>query len=489
MEGGGGALAPEAWSEATIEGVQQAIADGRLTAADLVLFYMERMAELDSGRDGLSSIIELNPDALHIAAALDRERALGGLRGPLHGIPVLLKDNIDTGDHMHTSAGSLALATSYAAADAPLAARLREAGAILLGKANMTEWANFMSDHMPAGYSSRGGQVRNPYGPGTLEPGGSSSGSAVAVAANLTLLAVGTETSGSILSPASQNGIVGIKPTVGLVSRTGVVPISHTQDTAGPMARTVRDAALLLDALAGVDRADPVTATQIGHTPTTYTASLDAGALRGARLGVAREPYFGRLDAPALAVMEAAIARLAGAGAEVVDPVVIATADSRWNYPLLVHEFKPALNAYLAGLGPNVPVHTLRELIAYDQARPDAMLRYGQDLFLQAEATSGRLTEPAYVAAIVDNRRRSRAEGIDRTLAEHRLDAIVFPNNWGAGIAAAAGYPSVTVPAGQTDAGAPVGLTLTAGAFSEARLIALAYAFEAATAARRAPAA
>ncbi len=481
-------LASEVWSEATVGGVGTAMAEGRLTAVDLVLFHLARIAELDGGQGGLSSILEVNPDAIHIAEALDRERALGRVRGPLHGIPVVVKDNIDSADRMHTSAGSLALAEAYASADAPLVRGLRRAGAVLLAKANMTEWANFMSDHMPAGYSSRGGQVLNPYGPGVLEPGGSSSGSAVAVAANLTMLAVGTETSGSILSPASQNGIVGIKPTVGLVSRSGVVPISHTQDTAGPMARTVRDAALLLDALSGVDDADPATSTQTGRVPQSFAAGLDPAALRGARLGVARAPYFDRLDADRLRVMEGAIGSLMAAGAEVVDPVAIATADTRWNFPLLVHEFRPALNAYLGRLGPNVPVHTLRELIAYNEARPDTMLRYGQALLLQAEATSGRLTERAYVEALAGNRRRARAEGIDRTLAEHRLDALVFPNNWGAGIAAAAGYPSITVPAGQTDGGAPVGLTLTGTAFSEARLIALAYAFEQATGARRPPA-
>lgn len=481
-------MALGAWSEATIDTVQAAMAEGRLSAADLVMLYMERIVEIDSGSQGLGSILEMNPDALQIAAALDRERAVSGARGPLHGVPVVVKDNIDTADRMHTSAGSLALRNAYAAADAHLVGRLRAAGAVILAKANMTEWANFISDHMPSGYSSRGGQVRNPYGPGTFDPGGSSSGSAVAVAANLAMVGVGTETSGSILSPASQNGIVGIKPTVGLVSRRGVIPIAHSQDTAGPMARTVRDAALLLDALAGVDDGDPVTQTQRGRTPESYAAHLDAGALGGARLGVAREPYLAQLDAARLAVVERAIERLRAAGAEVVDPVELSTTQTPWSQALMLHEFKPGLNAYLARLGPNVAVHSLGDLIAYNEARPDAMLRYGQALFLAAEATSGRLTEPAYVEAVANNRRLAGTGGIDRALAEARLDALLFANNRGAGLAAAAGYPSVTVPAGRTEAGEPVGLTFTAGAFTEARLVSLAYAFERVMDGRVAPA-
>ncbi len=478
-------MAPDAWNEASVDLIQAAMADGRLSAEELAFYYMERIAALDTGPEGLLSILEVNPHALQVAAALDRERALSGPRGPLHGVPVVLKDNIDTADHLHTSAGSLALAGSYAAADAHLVTSLRAAGAVILAKANMTEWANFVSDHMPPGYSSRGGQVRNPYGPGTFHPGGSSSGSAVAVAANLTMLGVGTETAGSILSPASQNALVGVKPTVGLVSRSGVIPISHTQDTAGPLGRTVRDAALLLGALAGVDEADPVTLAQRGRAPRDYIAGLRADALRGARLGVAREPFWQNLDPGTLTVAEAALEQLRAAGAELVDPVEVTTArELAGRLEVLVHEFKPALNAYLGRLGPNVAVHSLSDLIAYNEARPDTMLRYGQALFLAAEATSGSLRDPAYVAALARSRRLARTEGIDRTLGESSLDAIVFVNNRGAGIAAAAGYPSVTVPAGRTAAGEPVGVTFTAGAFTEERLLSLAFAFEQATVAR-----
>jgi amidase len=477
----------DAWAELSIDEAQRAMACGEVRSVDLVLRYMERIAALDQGPDGLRSILEVNPDAVAIAAALDRERAVRGPRGPLHGIPVVLKDNIATGDRMHTSAGSLALAESYAGADAHLVTRLRAAGAVMLAKANLTEWANFISDRMPSGYSSRGGQTLNPYGPGLFDVGGSSSGSAVAVAADLTLVAVGTETAGSILSPASQNGIVGVKPTVGLVSRSGVVPISFSQDTAGPMARSVRDCALVLDALRGEDPLDPVTGTQTGLVPASYAAALEPGALGGARIGVAREPYFTTLDEQRLGVLETAIAAVRAAGAEVVDPVTIATASNAWSLDVLVHEFKPAINAYLAHLAPHLPAHTLAELIAYNEARPERMLRYGQAIFLRAEATSGSLAEPAYVQARARHLRWSRDEGIDRTLAEHRLDAILFPNNRGAAVAAAAGYPSVTVPAGLTPAGEPVGLTFTAGAYSEARLLALAYAFEQTTRLRRSP--
>jgi amidase len=479
-------MSGDIWEQASAVDLAAAMDRGEVTAVELTLAALERVA-VDQGADGANSMLEVNPDAVAAAEALDRERQVRGARGPLHGLPVVLKDNIDTGDRMHTSAGSLALAESYAPRDAFLVRRLRRAGAVVLGKANMTEWANFISDHMPSGYSSRGGQVRNPYGPGRFDPGGSSSGSAVAVATGVAPLAVGTETSGSILSPASQNGVVGIKPTVGLVSRTGVVPISFTQDTAGPIARTVRDAALLLDALAGMDEEDPATGAQAGRVPASYAEGLDPGALRGARLGVARSPYVDRLDEGRRRVFEAALEALRAAGATVVDPVRIATADGPWDFTLLVYEFKPALNAYLAGLSPRLPARSLADLIAYNQAHPDTMLRYGQALFLRAEATSGRLTDPEYLETRLRYRRWAREEGIDRTLADHALDAILFPNNLGAGIAAAAGYPSITVPAGTTGEGEPVGLTFTGTAFSEARLIALAYAFEQATRLRRPP--
>ncbi|MGZ4112943.1 MAG: amidase family protein, partial [Tumebacillaceae bacterium] len=336
--------------EATIEDLQEKMASGEVTSAQLVLLYFDRIARFDKNGPKLNSVLELNPDALFIAEALDLERQVKGPRGPLHGIPVLVKDNIDTGDKMHTSAGSLALANSYAAEDSFVAKQLRAAGAVILGKANMTEWANFMTVNMPNGFSSRGGQVLNPYGPGQFDVGGSSSGSGSSVAANLATVAVGSETSGSILSPAGRNSLVGIKPTVGLVSRTGIIPIAHSQDTAGPMARTVADAAILLGALTGVDERDPATLSSEGRYLSDYTTCLDANGLQGARIGIARDYYFAEeLDEEQLALIEAAIEVLKQAGAEVIDSIAIENAkEIDDNYDVLVYEFKPALNAYLS---------------------------------------------------------------------------------------------------------------------------------------------
>lgn len=474
--------------EATIARLQEAMAAGQLTAKQLVLWYMNRVGAYDRSGVTLNSMLEINPDAVQIAAALDAERAQRGARGPMHGIPVLVKDNIDTADKMHTSAGSRALADSYAAEDSHVARRLREAGAIILGKTNMTEWANFMTRNMPAGYSSRGGQVLNPYGPGRFSPGGSSAGSGSAVAANLAAAAIGTETSGSILSPASSNSIVGIKPTVGVVSRTGIIPIMVTQDTAGPMARTVADAAVLLGAVAGIDERDAATvaAGAGGHVHTDYTQFLDAGGLAGARVGVPRELY-DKLDESSAGVMNAALDVMRDLGATVVDPIDLPCLREKMDNLAMVYEFKPALNAYLGRLRPEAPVHTLRELIEYNTRHAATMLRYGQILLRESEATSGTLTEPEYVQALTRGIHLCRALGIDGAISEHRLDAMVLPGNWGAGIAARPGYPSVTVPGGYTDKGQPVGVTFTAGAWAEPVLIRLAYAFEQATRARRAP--
>ncbi len=477
----------EAWLERSIPEIQAGMDAGEVSACDLVAACLARIARYDKAGPGINAVLEVNPDAWHIAEALDLERRIRGPRGPLHGIPVLVKDNIDTGDKMHTSAGSLALKDSYAARDAFVAERLRAAGAVILGKTNMTEWANFMTRHMPSGYSSRGGQVKNPYGPGRFDVGGSSSGSGAAVAAGLAVAAVGTETSGSILSPSSQNSLVGIKPTVGLVSRTGIIPISHSQDTAGPMARCVVDAALLLQALAGRDEGDPATWRIPADFPAELTAGLDKGALRGARIGVPRKGYWDKLPAGKQAVMEEAIRALRDAGAEVVDPADIPSADAEWDLAVLVHEFKPALNAYLGRLAPHVPVHSLRDVIEFNLRYAEKMLKYGQVWMLEAEDTSGTLTDPAYIAARLRDLRLSREEGIDAALAAHRLDALLFPGNLGAGIAAKAGYPSITVPAGYTKEGEPVGATFTGRAFSEPALIRWAYAFEQATQARRAP--
>jgi len=468
--------------EATIAQVQEKMANGELSARDLVLFYMKQAAVYDKAGVHLNAILEWNPDAYQIAEALDHERKLRGPRGPLHGIPVLIKDNINTADKMHTSAGSLALADSYAAKDAYVVERLREAGAVILGKTNLTEFANFMTDNMPNGYSSRGGQVRNPYGPGIFDTGGSSSGSGVAVAANLAMVTVGTETSGSILSPASANSVVGIKPTVGLISRTGIIPISFSQDTAGPMARTVADAAILLGAMTGVDQADPITATSIGRAYTDYTAFLDPRGLAGARLGIARTVYYDFLDDDQHALMERAIRVLAQQGANVIDPVTIPSSSRlAVEMDVMLHEFKPALNAYLRALPDHWPVRSLADVIRFNEEHAEQALRHGQTILERAEATSGTLTEPVYLESRMRDLYDSQTDGIDAALAEHGLDALVFPANYGAGIAAKAGYPSITVPAGYTPKGQPLGITFTGKAYSEPQLIRIAYAFEQAT--------
>ncbi|WP_407702071.1 amidase [Tumebacillus lacus] len=461
--------------EATIDQLQAKMEAGTLTARDLVLMYLERIATYDKRGPKINSVLELNPDALQIAEALDHERRTKGTRGPMHGIPVLLKDNIDTGDKMHTSAGSLALADHTAKEDAVLARKLREAGAILLGKLNMTEWANYMTNRMPSGYSSRGGQTKNPYR-GDYLVGGSSSGSGAAVAANFATVTVGTETAGSILYPASANACVGIKPTVGLISRRGVIPIAHSQDTPGPMARTVADAAILLNALAGADELDPITRTSVGQAAADYTQFLDADALKGKRIGVVRE-FFKKIDAEHQELMEAAFEAMRDAGAEVFD-VELPSANADWDHDVLKYEYKVDLNAYLANCGPQVPVHSLRELIAYNMAHPDSLLKYGQTLLLASEETSGTLTEPAYINSREKDLYLSRTAGIDPMMAEHRLDAWVFPASWGSHIPAKAGYPSINVPAGASVEKGPVGISFSGLAYSEGELIALAYAFE-----------
>jgi len=471
--------------ERTITQLAEALRLGETTSEELVLMYIYRIWIHDRAGAGLNSVLEINPDAMRIARQKDEERRRGLAANPLHGIPVLLKDNIDTADRMHTSAGSIALADSFADEDAFVAAKLRKAGAILLGKTNMTEWANFMAENMPSGYSSRGGQVLNPYHPGTAFVGGSSSGSGAAVAANLAAAAIGTETSGSIISPASQHNAVGIKPTVGLVSRSGIIPISPSQDTAGPIARTVADAALVLTAIAGFDPSDAATNVIAGAAAIEYTSFLDKNGLQGARIGVPRG-YYKELPEPSASCIDEAIDALRRAGAEVVDPVSIPSENDPWDYIVLKYEFKPALNAYLSRLGPHVPVHSLRDVIRFNEAHADVALKYGQSVLQESEATTGALGEAEYIEARRSDLERSRTHGIDAALREHRLDALVFPNNWGCGIACKAGYPLITVPAGFAER-EPVGLTFVAGAFSEPLLIRLAYAFEQATKHRRAP--
>ncbi|MEW6304811.1 MAG: amidase, partial [Verrucomicrobiota bacterium] len=419
-------IKPFELDEAGVMELQARLGSGKFTAVSLVKKYLARIREIDRRGPWLNSVIELNPDALEIAAVLDKERKAKGGRGPLHGIPVLIKDNIDTHDRMSTTAGSLALAGSIAPRDSFVAERMREAGAVILGKTNLSEWANFRGSRSTSGWSARGGQTRNPY---VLDrnPSGSSSGSAVAAAANLCAVAVGTETDGSILSPSSFNGIVGIKPTVGLISRSGIIPIAHSQDTAGPMARTVSDAAILLGALTGVDARDEATSASQGKAHRDYTQFLDPDGLRGARIGVARR-MFGPNRAADL-VVENVIAIIKRLGATVIDPADIPTlgkfgaAESE----VLHYEFKTDLNAYLAALGANAPVRTLKEIIEFNERNRDReMPWFGQENFLRAEA-KGPLTEKAYLDAVAACRRLARDEGIDAVMNEHRLDAILAP--------------------------------------------------------------
>ena len=474
---------------------------GAQSAVSIAQMYFTRMDVIDKAGPSINAVIERNPDALAIAEQLDRERKEKGPRGPLHGIPVLIKDNIDTADRMRTTAGSLALAEHTAARDAFVVERLRAAGCVILGKTNLSEWANFRSTRSTSGWSGRGGQTRNPYAL-DRNTSGSSAGSGAAMAAGLCAIAVGTETDGSITSPASVCGLVGIKPTVGLVSRSGIVPISHTQDTAGPMTRTVADAAALLTAMTGVDPRDAATRASKGKAQ-DYIKALDPAGLKGARIGIARD-FFGaneRVDR----VIEQGIAAMKDAGAIVVDPVKLPThgkiGDSE--FLVLLYEFKAGLDAYLAGTGPSVPVHSLADVVAFNARNAATEMPYfGQEIMLQA-LQKGPLTEPEYQKALAMNRLLSRDKGIDAALAAHKLDALVAPsaplawmvdyangdNYRGGSVAqmpAVAGYPHITVPAGFAF-GLPVGLSFFAGAYSEARLIKLAYAFEQATKARRPP--
>ena len=500
----GGAAPPEApalsLEEATIDGLQEQMKAGTLTARRLTQAYLDRIEALDRKGPTLRSVIETNPEALVIADALDVERRVKGPRGPLHGIPILLKDNLDTADRMTTTAGSLALAGSIPPRDSSVAQRLREAGAVLLGKANMSEWANIRSNRSTSGWSARGGQCRNPY---VLDrnPCGSSSGSGTAVSASLCTAAIGTETDGSIVCPSNANGIVGIKPTLGLVSRAGIIPIAHSQDTAGPMARTVRDAAILLGAIAGPDPRDAATA-DAGRAPRDYTGFLDEDGLRGARIGVSRKSFGFHPGVDRL--MEDALAEMKRRGAVLVDPADIPHGGDydETELTVLLYELKVDLNAYLASLGPKAPVRTLADVIAFNEAhRAEEMPFFGQELFIKAQE-KGPLTDLAYVEALARNRRLAGLEGIDAVMGQHTLDAIVAPTGGPAWVTdhvngdhfsggmssppAVAGYPNVTVPAGFVF-GLPVGISFVGRAWSEPTLVKLAYAFERATRARRVP--
>jgi amidase len=492
--------------EATIAALQQRMQSGQDTARSLVEKYIARIEAIDRTGPKLRSVLELNPDALAIADRLDAERKSSGPRGPLHGVPILIKDNIATADRMLTTAGSLAFVGAKPSKDAFVVDRLREAGAVILGKTNLSEWANFRSTRSTSGWSGRGGQTRNPYAL-DRNPSGSSAGSGVAIAANLSAAAVGTETDGSIVSPATNNGLVGIKPTLGLVSRTGIVPIAHSQDTAGPMARSVADAAALLGAMVGVDREDAATRDSVTKGRRDYSASLDATGLKGARIGVVRNRLFG-YNAAADRIAEAAIAAMKQQGATIVDPANIPTLGKfdDTEFDVLLFEFKADLNKYLAWLGPASPIHTLKDVIAFNNAHKDEEMPYfGQETMEMAEK-KGPLTSPAYKAALARNHRLSRALGIDAVMTTHNLDALVAPTggpawlidlvNGDSGTATApgpstvtsvAGYPHITVPAGFYR-GLPVGISFFGRAWSEPTLIKLAYAYEQATKHRKPPA-
>jgi amidase len=485
--------------EASVAQLQQAMTAGTLNAKKLTELYLARIKAIDKSGPNLNAVIELNPDALSIAEALDQERAKKGVRGPLHGIPVLLKDNIATADKMSTSAGSIALANVKPPRDAFIVARLREAGAVIIGKTNLSEWANIRSTRSSSGWSSRGGLTKNPYAL-DRNTSGSSSGSGSAIAASLAAIAVGTETDGSITSPASVNGLVGIKPTVGLLSRDGIVPISHSQDTAGPMTRTVADAAVMLTVMAGVDARDAATAVSKGKA-LDYTKSLDVNGLNGARIGVTRN-FFGGNDR-VQAVIEAALAVLKSKGAILVD-VELPNAEKYGDSELevLLFELKADLNKYLAEFAGAGPVKTLADVIAFNEKNKQKVMPYfSQELFIRAEAKEG-LDSKAYIDALANNLRYSREEGIDKVMLANKLDALIAPtggpawltdlvtgDNSGSSFtspAAVAGYPHITVPAGFVS-GLPVGLSFVGSAYSEATLIKLAYAYEQASKHRRAP--
>ncbi|HEV7889993.1 MAG TPA: amidase [Pyrinomonadaceae bacterium] len=498
-QGGGGKFD---WEELTVKDAQAAMASGRLSTRRLTEMYLDRIERIDRRGPALNSVIETNPDAVSIAEGLDRERKQGRVRGPLHGVPVLIKDNIDTSDRMKTTAGSLALVDARPRQDAFIVQRLREAGAVLIGKTNLSEWANFRSTHSSSGWSGRGGQTHNPYAL-DRNPCGSSSGSGAAVSANLALLGVGTETDGSVVCPAGTCGIVGIKPTLGLVSRSGIIPIAHSQDTAGPMARTVADAAILLKTLIALDPTDPVP--WKGLRPTSapdFTSSLDPAGLRGARIGVARK-FFGFND-QVDKLMADAIDVMKREGATIVDPADLPT-HGKFDAPefeVLLFEFKADLNKYLASLQPGDHPRTLKALIEFNERNRDREMPYfGQELFIRAEG-KGPLTDPAYLKALRSSKLLSQAQGIDAVMTKNRLDALVAPTGgpaWTTDLingdhftggsstpAAVAGYPNVQVPAGYVY-GLPVGISFFGRAFTEAKLIRLAYAYEQATKHRQPP--
>jgi len=487
--------------EITIAELQAGMSAGKYTSRAIAEKYLPRIEQIDKNGPAINAVIEINPDALAIAEALDKERAEKGVRGPLHGIPVMIKDNLDTADRMMTTAGSLALVGSKPSKDATVAQKLRQAGAVLLAKTNLSEWANIRSGHSTSGWSGRGGQTKNPY---SLDrnPCGSSSGSGAGVSANLCAGAIGTETDGSIVCTSSSNGLVGIKPTVGLTSRTGIIPISHSQDGAGPMCRTVRDAATMLGAITGIDEEDRATAESREKSYTDYTQFLKADGLKGARIGVVRQRF--GFHEGVDKVMEGCLDALKKEGAILVDPANIETSGKFGDSEFLVlqYELKADLNAYLARLGPNAPVKTLKEIIDFNEKnREKEMPYFGQDTFLKAEE-KGPLTSQEYLDALAKNHQLARKEGIDATMDKNNVDALVAPTGGPAWIvdhvngdyfgggsssaAAVAGYPNITVPAGFIS-GLPVGISFFGRAWSEPVLIRLAFALEQATKVRKPP--
>ncbi len=485
--------------EISIGAIQQAYREGTHTVKGLTRFYLERIEALSFNGPQLNAVITVNPEALAIAATLDAEMRQGQTRGPLHGIPVLLKDNIDTGDQMPCTAGSRVMAGSFPKEDSPLAAQLREAGAVILGKANMSEWANFHSYHSSSGWSGLGGQTKNPYDT-SRNPCGSSSGSAVAVAANLCVLAIGTETNGSIVCPANNNGIVGIKPTVGLISRRGIIPISFTQDTGGPMARTVQDAAIALGTLTAPDSLDEKTLAKDRKAYADYTVFLKNEGLRGKRIGYYGAPLESYTREQTL--MDSAIAVLREQGAEVIALDSILPEGTRdHSFQVLLYEFKDGLNRYFKSLGPESPVQDLEGLIR--KTREDSLeTRYHDFELLQLAQEKGDLSSEAYREALANMLRMSRTEGIDRVMDRHRLDAIIAPTGsaaWKTDLvngdnfhisssspAAMAGYPNITVPMGAIE-GLPLGLSIFGRAWSEPVLLEIAYSYEQATHHRATP--
>jgi amidase len=495
------ATPPFEFDEMTIAALQEGMRSGRLTARALTEKYLARIESIDKHGPAVNSVIELNPDALAAADALDRERQAQKVRGLLHGIPVLIKDNIATRDRMQTTAGSLALVGSAPPKDAFIARKLREAGAIILGKTNLSEWANIRSSHSTSGWSGRGGQTRCPYAL-NRNPSGSSSGSGAAVSANLCTVAIGTETDGSIVSPANANGVVGIKPTVGLVSRAGIIPIAHSQDSAGPLARTVTDAAILLGALTGVDTDDVTTTASRGNARVDYTPFLDPRGLDGARIGAVRK-LCGFHDAVDQ-LMNGAIEEMKRQGATVVDPADITTLDQLDGAEelVLLYELKTDLESYLAQLGDTAPVHTLQDIIQFnEQHRQQEMRYFGQDLFIKAES-KGSLDQKEYLDALAKSKILMGAQGIDAVMGQFKLDALVAPTGAPAWLtdhidgdhdlggsstpAAVAGYPHITVPMGFVH-GLPVGISFFGRAWSEPTLLKLAFGFEQATRHRRPP--